>query len=96
MENFNKNWLIILLVAVFFGTLGFLLGRTTGHGYGREHGYGHGRQEMMMFRHHPADSLDIQVQVEAGGDIQTTIKVDTVIKDGKQIIIKEVQKVKKK
>ena len=97
MENFNKNWLIILLIAVVFGTLGFLLGRTTGHGhgYGREHGNGPGRSEMMMFRHHAGDSMDIQVEVEAGGAGQTTIKVDTVMKDGKQIIIKEVHKVKK-
>jgi len=93
MENFNKNWLVILLVAVVFGTLGFLLGRTTGHGHG--YGHGPGRSERMMFRHHPADSFDIQVDVESGGDGQTTVKVDTIMKDGKQIIIKEVQKVKK-
>ncbi len=90
MENFNKNWLLILLVAVVFGTLGFLVGRTTGHGHG------HGRQERIMHRHNPTDTFDIQVDVEAGGDGETTVKVDTVMKDGKQIIIKEVQKVKKK
>lgn len=90
MENFNKNWLLILLVAVVFGTLGFLVGRTTGHGHG------HGRQERIMHRHNTTDTFDIQVDVEAEGDGETTVKVDTVMKGGKQIIIKEVQKVKKK
>jgi len=90
MENFNKNWLLILLVAVVFGTLGFLVGRTTGHGHR------HGGQERIMHRQNTMDTLDIQVDVEAGGDGETTVKVDTIMKDGKQIIIKEVQKVKKK
>ena len=90
MENFNKNWLLILLVAVVFGTLGFLVGRTTGHGHG------HGRQERIMKLHNPIDTFAIQVDVEAGDYGETTVKVDTIMKDGKQIIIKEVQKVKKK
>lgn len=90
MENFNKNWLLILLVAVVFGTLGFLVGRTTGHGHG------HGRQERIMKLHNPTDTFDIRVDVKAGGDGETTVKVDTIMKDGKQIIIKEVQKIKKK
>jgi len=91
MENFNKNWLLILLVAVVFGTLGFLVGRTTGRG----HRHGHGKQERIMHRQNQRDSIDIQVDVETGGNGETTVKVDTIMKDGKQIIIKEVQKVKK-
>ena len=80
MENFNKNWLLILLVAVIFGTLGFLLGRTTGHG----------GQHRMMKMH--GDMKELQIQVEDDGE--GIVKIDTIMKDGKQIIIKEVKKIK--
>lgn len=88
MENFNKNWLIILLVAVIFSTLGFLVGRTTGH---------HKPQRMMWVNsNEPTDTFDITVDVDARNDEETIVKTDTIIKDGKQIIIKEVKKTKKK
>jgi len=80
MENFNKNWLLILLVAVIFGTLGFLLGRTNGHG-------GHHRIEMDGGHR---KELEINVDTEGKG----IVKIDTIMKDGKQIIIKEVKKIK--
>lgn len=83
MENFNKNWLVILLVAVIFGTLGFLVGRTTGH-------CGHHR--MMK---HGRDIDKVEVNVEVDDELDGTINVDTIMKDGKQIIIKEVKKVKR-
>ena len=84
MENFNKNWLIILLVAVVFGTLGFLVGRTTGQG--RHH-------EMLMMHEDAKDQLDITVDVD---DLEgAEVKTDTITKDGKQIIIKEVKKIRK-
>jgi hypothetical protein len=84
VENFNKNWLIILLVAVVFSTLGFLVGRTTGHG----------SQHHMMRMHGPgSDELNIQVEVDEEGE--TIVKTDTIMKDGKQIIVKEVKKIKK-
>jgi autotransporter translocation and assembly factor TamB len=85
VENFNKNWLLILLVAVIFGTLGFLVGRTTSH-----------RGQHNMMRHHGKhmDKVNIEVEVdEAEGD-ESTVKIDTIIKDGKQIIVKEVKKIK--
>ncbi len=89
MENFNKNWLAILLVAVIFGTLGFLVGRSTG---------GHHRHQpkRMMWKHegHDMDSVDIRVDVTTGSEDETIVKTDTIMKDGKQIIIKEVKKVK--
>jgi len=86
MENFNKNWLIILLVAVIFGTLGFLVGRTTGHRTEE-------RQIVRMLGD-DKDKVNIEVQVDAEGDDETIVKTDTIMKDGKQIIIKEVKKIK--
>ena len=92
MENFHKNWLVILLVAVVFGTLGFLLGRTTAHS---------SKEERMVFKYdqHPLDakdSIDVKVEVQNIDDaFEITEKTDTVMKDGKQIIIKEVKKIKK-
>ena len=86
MENFNKNWLIILLVAVIFGTLGFLVGRTTGHG---------GEHRMMRMHGNDMDKVNIEVEVDGEGDDETIVKTDTIMKDGKQIIVKEVKKIKK-
>lgn len=88
MENFNKNWLAILLVAVVFGTLGFLVGRTTGNS---------GEHQVKMMRMHDGDmdKVDIEVEVDGEGDDETIVKMDTIMKDGKQIIIKEVKKIKK-
>ncbi|HEY5691486.1 MAG TPA: hypothetical protein VIS49_08525 [Cyclobacteriaceae bacterium] len=82
MENFNKNWLVILLVAVIFGTLGFLLGKTSGHG---------GHHPMMQF----GDAKMKRIQVEVGDEGDGIVKIDTLIKDGKKIIIKEIQKTEK-
>jgi hypothetical protein len=89
MENFNKNWLAILLIAVIFGTLGFLVGRTTGHGHPR---HGHERRIIKKERM-SADSLEVKVEVESGG-ADGEVTIDTIVEDGKQIIIKEVKKVK--
>ncbi len=80
MENFNKNWLLILLVAVIFGTLGFLLGRTTGHG-------GHRKMNMRG-----GDMRELEINVDSEGE--GIVKIDTIMKDGKQIIIKEIKKIK--
>ncbi len=81
MENFNKNWLVILLTAIIFGTLGFLLGRTTGSG-------GHYSRMKM----HGGDMKELQISVDDDGE--GIVKIDTITKDGKQIIIKEVKKIK--
>ncbi|MFN0187984.1 MAG: hypothetical protein ACKVQV_04725 [Bacteroidia bacterium] len=82
MENFNKNWLLILLTAVIFGALGFLLGRTTGSD---------GHYRMMKMRDGEMKELQISVDDDDGEGI---VKIDTIKKDGKQIIIKEVKKIK--
>lgn len=90
MENFNKNWLAILLIAVVFGTLGFLVGRTTGHHRHHRH---HPAESKHLSRHLPADSVEIEVHVDAQG-VKTATRTDTVIRDGKTIIIQEVRKIK--
>ncbi len=92
MEAFNKNWLAILLIAVVFGTLGFLVGRTTRHHHGR---HGDKERKRFMFRNDAAaDTFDIKVDVETIGDDKTISKTDTIVKDGKTIIVREVKKVK--
>jgi hypothetical protein len=81
VENFNKNWLLILLTAVIFGTLGFLVGRTTGHG--GHHG---------MMKMHGGDMTKLEIKVDDDGE--GIVKIDTITKDGKEIIIKEIKKLK--
>ncbi|MBL7873389.1 MAG: hypothetical protein JNM78_17355 [Cyclobacteriaceae bacterium] len=85
MENFNKNWLIILLVAVIFGTLGFLVGRTTAPNT---------LHKMAQFHSEDGNDFQLKVEVDALED-DSTVKIDTILKDGKQIIVKEVKKIKK-
>lgn len=88
MENFNKNWLAILLIAVVFGTLGFLLGRTTGHPHYKE------KRMMLKQKGQSMDSVEIKVDIETDGSEDVEVTTDTIVKDGKQIIIKEVKKIK--
>jgi len=89
MENLNKNWMLILLVAVIFGTLGFLLGRVTGP---------HHPPRMMWVEkeaHGMNDSTQLEIKVEMkDGEGTVFEKTDTIVKDGKEIIIKEIKKVK--
>jgi hypothetical protein len=87
MENFNKNWLIILLLAVVFLILGFLLGRVTGH----HHGMRGQRMEKMMM-HHGQGNGAMHLGGE-GGDF--TIKIDTLSDDGQKMEVKVEKKVKK-
>lgn len=89
MEAFNKNWLAIVLIAVVFGTLGFLLGRTTGHAHLPERKVTH-----TVYREHvPGDSVEVEVRIDAQG-AGATMRTDTIISDGKTIIIQEVSKIK--
>jgi hypothetical protein len=85
LENLNKNWLIIILVAAVFGTLGFLVGRTTGQ---------RGPLPIMRFQRHMGHDFGFE-KGDDDADVEVTVKMDTVIKDGKQIIIKEIKKIKK-
>lgn len=79
MENFNKNWLAILLVAVVFGTLGFLVGRTTGSD----------RPHRVMWKQGGNNDFELKVNVD---DMDGEVSIDTLIKDGKQIIVKKIKK----
>lgn len=40
------------------------------------------------------DSVEIKVDVETEGSVDVEVTTDTIVKDGKQIIIKEVKKIK--
>ena len=73
------------MVAVVFGTLGFLVGRTTGH---------HNGHRVMKWHGDGKNEFVIEKDFDGGDDVKVTVKIDTVMKDGKQIIIKEEKKVK--
>ncbi len=51
---------------------------------------------MMRMNGNDMEKVNIEVEVDAAGDDETIVKMDTIMKDGKQIIVKEVKKVKKK
>jgi hypothetical protein len=87
MENFNKNWLIILLIATVFLILGFLLGRVTAPQGGFP---GHGMEKRIIrLDPHQKDML-----IEDGGE-NITIKIDTLVNNGKELEVKVEKKVKK-
>ena len=71
MESFNKNWLVILLVAIVFGLLGYLLGKTSQN----MHPFPHfDKHKMMMFSDKGALHDDISVVV----DVEKIIDGDTL------------------
>jgi hypothetical protein len=84
MENFNKNWLAILLIVIVFFMLGFLTGRVTGH----HHEHGRMMKEKII-RHNGKDMV-----IDSDED-EITVKVDTIKNDGKNIEVKVEKKVKK-
>lgn len=51
MKSLNENWFAFTLVAVVFGILGFLLGRTTGHPHMGPRGMFIGGHEEMIKLH---------------------------------------------
>jgi hypothetical protein len=85
MENFNKNWLIILLIAVVFLILGFLLGRVTGHHHG-------GRMERRMMQHGKGERM-MHLDNDSG---KVTIRIDTISNDGQKMEIRVEKKIGKK
>lgn len=86
MENFNKNWLVIILLVVVFFILGFLVGRVTGH----HHGKHQQPKERMMMRHGAGNKV-----MRLGDDGEVTIKVDTLAKDGQKLEVTVEKKTKK-
>ena len=83
MENFNKNWLVILLIATVFLILGFLLGRVTAPQSGLP-------MEKRIIRLNP-DHKDL---IEDGGE-NITIKVDTLVSNGTELEVTVEKKLKK-
>lgn len=91
MKTLNENWFAITLIAVIFGLLGFLLGRTTGHHGHRGHHESMGKGHMMMktkgawfidkeggMEEMPFESID----VIKGEDGTVTVTIDSVMQDG--------------
>ena len=91
METFNKNWLVILLTAVVFGTLGYLVGKTSA---GEKHmRIPHEDHKLMKFK--SDDGNEFVFESEDDGEFEVIEKADTVVKDGKKTITVEVKKIKK-
>ena len=63
MENFNKNWLAILLIVLVFFMLGFLTGRITGHrsGTGR-------MMKERIFKQKTGGHIEIEDEDQQGND----------------------------
>ncbi len=75
MENFNKNWLAILLIVIVFFTLGFLTGRVTGHHAGNQ-----GMMKERIFKHKMGGNFEFN-----DDDENVHIKIDTLKNDGKKV-----------
>ena len=86
MENFNKNWLAILLIVIVFFILGFLVGRVTGnhHGMGKK-----------VFKERTLKQNGDNDEISADGDEdKVTVTIDTLKNDGKNIEVKIEKKIK--
>jgi len=101
MKTLNENWFAFTLIAVIFGILGFLLGRTTGH-----HGP-KGMPHMMMGEGHVMKKAmfisddgevhelmgDIEMDV-IGDDGEITVTIDSVGTEGAEAKVRVI-KIKK-
>jgi len=78
MENFNKNWLAILLIVLVFTSIGFLLGHLAASHH--QNSFNHGMKDKMMFYNHDCSNMesiseeDIKVWVEKEGEDQDSCK----------------------
>jgi len=102
MKTLNENWFAFTLIAVIFGILGFLLGRTTGH-----HGP-KGMPHMMMSEGHVMKKAmfisedgevhdlmgDMDVEVIKGHDGEITVTIDSVGTEGAEARVRVI-KIKK-
>ncbi len=84
MENFNKNWLAILLIAFVFFMLGFLTARVTGKG----------SDERKIMTEKIIKGEGKEMIIDSDGD-EVTVKIDTLKNDGKNIEVKVEKKLKK-
>ena len=100
MKTLNENWFAFTLIAVIFGLLGFLLGRTTGHHgpKGMPHmmmGGGHVMKKA-MFISDDGEVHDLMGDVEVikGDDGEITVTIDSVGTEGAEAKVRVI-KIKK-
>jgi len=100
MKTLNENWFAFTLIAVIFGILGFLLGRTTGHHgpKGMPHmmmGKGHVMKKA-MFISDDGEVHDLMGDVEVikGDDGEITVTIDSVGTEGAEAKVRVI-KIKK-
>jgi hypothetical protein len=100
MKTLNENWFAFTLIAVIFGILGFLLGRTTGHHgpKGMPHmmmGEGHVMKKA-MFISDDGEVHDLMGDVEVikGDDGEITVTIDSVGTEGAEAKVRVI-KIKK-
>jgi hypothetical protein len=67
MESFNKNWLAIIIIAVVFFLLGFLLGKVTGF--------------HPMMKYHDIHKMNEISGYTTAKDIQVDVDVDKILED---------------
>lgn len=110
MKTLNENWFAFTLIAVIFGILGFLLGRTTGHDgpmgmRPKMMGEGHVVKKAMFI----SDDGEVQdvmgdidmdvienidVEVIKGDDGEITVTIDSVGTEGAEAKVRVI-KIKK-
>ncbi|GAB4287664.1 MAG: hypothetical protein Kow0068_13440 [Marinilabiliales bacterium] len=83
MENFNKNWLIILLTAVVFGLLGYLLG-SVHHG---DHFINHKCHKFHNYQDY--DDFEKEINVDVSEIIEDAVENGD---SGKVVIVKKIIK----
>jgi len=108
MKTLNENWFAFTLIAVIFGILGFLLGRTTGHHgpKGVPHmmmGEGHVMKKAMFISddgeiHDLMGDIDMDVveniEVIKGDDEEISVTIDSVGTEGAEARVRVI-KIKK-
>lgn len=82
MESFNKNWLAIIIIAVVFFLLGFLLGKTSFH-------HRHNDETRMMKFIEKSDCMSedeykVDVNVEK---IIDAVDIEGVDKDSSKVVV---------
>ena len=89
MKSLNENWFAFTLIAVIFGILGFLLGRTTGHHgpKGMPHmmmGEGHVMKKAMFI----TDEGEVHdLMGEFGGEVLKNMDVEVIKGDDGEITV---------
>ena len=89
MKSLNENWFAFTLIAVIFGLLGFLLGRTTGHHgpKGMPHmmmGEGHVMKKAMFI----TDEGDVHnLMGDFGGEVLKNMDVEVIKGDDGEITV---------